>query len=229
MKTAFVTGASKGIGKEIALMMAREGYSVAINYLKSREDAFKTLKSLKETGQDCTAFQGDMTEPEDVERVFSSLTDRYGRIDVLINNIGDFLHTPLLETSKKELMQVIENNVCSVFLCSKTAMPIMKKQKHGRIINFGSTGCDQLLAPDNTTPYYIGKTGVYLLTKALARNVPEGVTVNMVSPGILPTSMIKPPETQLTSIEEVCKEVMALVKSSENGKNVTVSSWEPEG
>ena len=229
MKTAFVTGASKGMGREIALAMARKGYSVAINHLRSKEDASHTLKLLRKVNEDCISLQGDMTNEDDVRQAFSSIIEQYERIDVLVNNVGDFLHVPLLKTSKKELMQVIENNVATAFLCSKAAMPLMTRQKRGRIINFGSVGCDDLLAPDNTTPYYIGKTGVYLLTKSLARNAPEGVTVNMVSPGVLPTSVVKAPDVSLTSMDDVCRAIMSLIGGSETGKNVTIASWRPEG
>ena len=229
MKTAFVTGASKGMGKETALMMARNGYCVAINYRKSKDDASHTLELLGKINENCMVLHGDMTDETDVKRAFSAIMDRYGRIDVLVNNVGDFLYVPLFRTSKKELMQVVENNVASVFLCSKTAIPFMARQKHGRIINFGSVGCDELLAPDNTTPYYVGKTGVYLLTKALSRNSPEGVTVNMVSPGVLPTSVVKSPDASLTNMDDVCDAIMDLIEGSETGKNVTIASWKPEG
>ena len=229
MKGAIVTGAGKGLGKAIALMLAYEGYGVAINYNKGKANADRTLKLLRKVNKDCIAVQGDLTKETDVKRLVTLAKTKFGRIDVLVNNIGDFLHKPLLQTSKKELMDVVNNNTTTVFLCSKAVLPTMKKQKHGRVVNIGSVGCDELLAPDNTTPYYIGKTGVWLLTKALAKNVSDGVTVNMVSPGILKTSVVKPEGAKYTELHDVANAAMLLIQSSHNGKNMTVAKWKPKG
>ena len=229
MKGALVTGAARGLGKEIALTLAREGYAVAVNYRKSGRDARRTLKALRKINRNCTALKGDMARESDVRRTFSSAKRRMGRIDVLVNNVGDFLRKPLLKTTGKELTGVVGNNIATAFLCSREAVRVMKRQKHGRIINVGSVGCDEMLAPDFTTPYYIGKTGVFMLTKALARKAPEGVTVNMVSPGILRTSVVKPKGAAFTEMQEVASAVMMLISSSHNGKNLTIARWKPEG
>lgn len=229
MKAAIVTGSAKGLGKAIAVMLAYEGYAVAINYRKSRKEAARTLRLLRKINGKCISVQGDLTKEEKAGMVVASAKKKFGRIDILVNNIGDFVYKPLMKTSKKELMQAVENNVATAFLCSKAVMPVMEKQKHGRIINIGSVGCTELTAPDNTTPYYIGKTGLWLLTKALARNAPKGVTVNMVSPGILRTSVVKPKGAKYTELAEVANAVMMLINSSHNGKNVTVARWRPEG
>ena len=229
MKCAVVTGAAKGLGKAMATMLALQGYGVVINYRNSQKEAHRTLKMLKKINGGCIVAKGDVTREVDVKRVFSSVKKKFGRVDVLINNVGDFLHKPLLKTTKKELMEVVENNVVSAFLCSKAAIPIMAKQKRGRIVNIGSVGCTELLAPDDTAPYYVGKTGVWLLTKALARNVPKGVTVNMISPGILRTSIVSPKGAAFTEMQEVVSAAMKLIKSDGNGKNLTVAKWKPQG
>ena len=107
MKGALVTGAARGLGREIALTLARDGYAVAVNYRKSRRDARVTLKALRKINRGCTALKGDMSRESDVKRVFSSAKRRMGGIDVLVNNVGDFLHKPLLKTTGKELAGVI--------------------------------------------------------------------------------------------------------------------------
>ncbi|MAG15695.1 bifunctional dihydropteridine reductase/dihydrofolate reductase TmpR [Candidatus Woesearchaeota archaeon] len=229
MKGAIVTGAARGLGKAIALMLANEGYAVAINYNKSRKEAAKTLKELRKINGDCICVKGDLTNEKNVKRLVTAAKKKFGRIDVLVNNIGDFLYKPLLKTTSKEVKDMFENNSITVFSCSKEAIKIMKKQKRGRIVNIGSVGCTEMMVPDKTTPYYIGKTGVWLLTKALAKAAPKGVTVNMVSPGILKTSVVKPKGAKYTDIREVAAAVSLLIHSNHNGKNVTVAKWKPDG
>lgn len=229
MNSAIVTGAARGLGKEIALTLADSGYAVAINYYRSRKEAAKTLKELRKINNNCISFKGDLTKEKNVKRLVAAAKKKCGRIDVLVNNIGDFLYKPLLKTSKKELEAVIQNNIVTAFLCSKEVIQVMKKKGYGRIINIGSVGCTELMAPEMTTPYYIGKTGVWLLTKSFARAAPKGITVNMVSPGILRTSVAKPKHARHTELSEAANAVMLLIRSSRNGKNVTVAKWKPDG
>lgn len=229
MKGAIVTGSARGLGKEIAVMLAKEGYATAINYRKSGKEAKKTLQVLIEINRNCLSVKGDLTKQQNVKKLFESAKKKFGRIDVLVNNVGDFLYKPLLQTTKKELMGVIENNVATALLCSKEAIKAMRKQGYGRIINIGSTGCDELLAPEMTTPYYMAKTSIWLLTKALARAAGEGITVNMVSPGILKTSVVKKEGVEYTSFDEVTNAILMLIKSSHNGKNMAIARWKPEG
>ncbi len=229
MRGAIVTGAAKGLGREIALSLAKRGFAVAINYRTSKKEAEAMLRQLRKINKNCIAVSGDLTKESDVKQLVELAQRKFERVDVLINNIGDFLYKPILQTTKKELVETVENNVATVLLCSKVVFPLMKEQKYGRIVNIGSVGCTELLSPDNTTAYYIGKTGVWLLTKSLARNAPENVTVNMVSPGILRTSMVKPEGATYTEFEEVADAMMLLIDSSHNGKNITVAKWKPEG
>jgi len=225
MKGAIVTGAAKGLGKTIALMLAREGYAVAINYNKSGKEAAKTLKELKKINMSCISIKGDLTKERNVKRLIATAKKKFGKIEVVVNNIGDFLHKPLLKTNSKEIVTVFENNVAIAFNCYKEAIKVMKK---GCIINIGSTGCDHLLAPVHTTPYYMAKSSLLILTKALAREK-KGVRVNMVSPGILKTSVVKPDGAKYTDIREVTAAISLLINSNHTGKNVTVARWKPEG
>ena len=229
MKSAIVTGSAKGLGKAIALMLAKEGYAVVLGYNKSAKEAAKTLSELRKFNPDCIAVRGDLTKEKDVARLMSSAKRKFGRIDVLVNNIGDFLYKPLLKTSPEEIQTVFNSNVITAFTCSKKAAEVMRRQKYGRIINVGSTGCDKLIAPEMTTPYYMAKTSLLLMTKALARVVPPGITVNVVCPGILKTSVVRVKGVKLTTFDEVSAAVKKLIKGRLNGKAVTVAKWKPEG
>ena len=227
MKGAIVTGSARGLGRATALMLAKEGYVVAINYRKSGKEATKTLQLLRKINSSCISVQGDLTKERNVKKLVAAAKKKFGRIDVLVNNIGDFLYKPLLSTTPKEIETVFRNNVITSFMCSKEVIKFMKKG--GSIINIGSTGCDELLAPKMTTPYYMAKTSVYLLTKGLSRTAGNGITVNAVSPGILKTSVVKMKGVQLTSFDEVTNAIKKLIKSNSNGKIVTVAKWKPDG
>ena len=232
MKGAIVTGGAKGLGRKIALMLAKEGYAVAINYNRSKKEAEETLAELGKIKKGCIALQGDLTKEKNVKKLVSTAFRKFGRIDVLINNIGDFLYKPLLKTTPQEIGHVFRNNVITAFMCSREAIKVMQKQKYGRIINIGCTGCDELLAPENTTPYYMAKTGVLLMTKAIARSAGKGITVNAVSPGILKTSVVGPKGVtakHYTTFDEVTKAIKSIIKSRKNGINLTVARWRPYG
>ena len=229
MKGAIVTGSAKGLGREIALALAKEGYATAINYMKSSKEAKKTLQTLIKINKNCISVKGDLTKQENVKKLFAAAKKKFGRIDVLVNNIGDFLYKPLLKTTPEEIEKVLKNNVITAFMCSKEAIKTMRKQEYGRIINTGSTGCDELLAPEMTTPYYMAKTSLWLLTKTLARATGEGITTNMISPGIMKTSVVKKEGAEYTTFEEVTNAIIMLIKSNHNGKNMTIAKWKPEG
>jgi len=229
MKAAIVTGSARGLGKAIALMLAKEGYAVAINYKKSKKEAEKTLTELRKINSSCIVVQGDLTLEKNVKKVVAAAAKKFGRIDVLVNNIGDFLFKPLLDTTPEEIETVFRNNVLPAFMCSKEVIKVMEKRGYGRIINIGSTGCDELLAPKMTTPYYMGKTSVVLLTKALARAAGKGITANVVCPGILTTSVVKKKGVEFTTFEEVTDAIKKIIRSSNTGKIVTVAKWKPDG
>ena len=229
MKTAIVTGSAKGLGRAIALMLAREGYAVVMNYNRSPKEAARTLSELRKINASCIAVRGDLTKEKNVSRLIAAAEKKFRRIDVLVNNVGDFLYRPLLKTTPEEIGAVFRNNVITAFMCSKKAVEVMRKRKHGRLINIGSTGCDELLAPEMATPYYMAKTSLLLMTKSLARALPPGITVNMVCPGVLKTSVVKKKGIRLTTFDEVTVAIKKLIRGRMSGKVVTIAKWKPDG
>ena len=229
MKAAIVTGSAKGLGRAIALMLAREGHAVVMNYNKSKNEAEKTLSELRKINGSCIAVRGDLTLEKNAGKLVDVANRKFGRIDVLVNNVGDFLYKPLLKTKPEEIEAVFRNNVITAFLCSKKSIEVMRKQKHGRIINVGSTGCGELIAPKMTTAYYMAKTSLLLMTKSMARTLPAGITVNMVCPGILKTSVVKPKGAEFTPFDEVTGAIKKIVNGKMSGKVITVAKWKPDG
>lgn len=235
-KTVLVTGAAKGIGAAIASAFATDGAIVALHYRSSREEAEKTLAEVKKNSPDSFLVTGDLTNEDDVRRILGDIEHRAGSVEILINTIGDFIFKPMAEASFEEFRNVIESNVYSTFLCSKAVLPGMRKKKSGYIVNFGSVGCERVLLRPHTTPYYIAKTGVYMMTKLMANEeARHGIRINMISPGALPTSVVKPehfPAGRGTAFEDIIKAIRFLISPESSyiiGANIEVSGgWSPE-
>ncbi|HLC67122.1 MAG TPA: SDR family oxidoreductase [Candidatus Nanoarchaeia archaeon] len=231
MKIALVTGAAKGLGRAIAVALAKEGYHVLVHYRKSKEDAEETLAQVKQYGSG-TLAQGDLLNAEDIAAIFATIRNLYHRLDVLVNIVGDFHFAAMQHTTVQDLDAVYCSNVLTMFSCVQEALPIMHSQDFGKIITFGAAGCDRLMLREKTTPYYAAKSTVLSLTKVLAgeemrRN--SGVTLNCISPGILETSIAKPEGAPIVPLRDVVQAVMNLINSDQNGQNITVSKgWLPE-
>src|SRR3989344_3651131 len=190
-KVALVTGAAKNLGNAIALDLAKQGILTAVHYHSSKIDAQKVLKEIKKYSQGIIV-KGDLTDPKGVDSVFNTIEISLGTVDILINTIGNFIFQPISKTDFLKFRDVIESNLYSTFLTSQKALPKMASKKWGRIINFGCVAAESITIRKNTTPYYIAKTGVIMLTKILAAEYAKyHITVNSVSPGILKTSIVK--------------------------------------
>lgn len=232
-KVAFVSGSSKNLGREIALSLAHQGINVAVHYHQSRLGAEDTLKEVNKHSKGILV-NGDLTDPDEVKSVFRKTTAKLGSVDILINLVGNFIFQPIDKTNFNKFKDVIESNLYSGFLCSQEVLPVMKKKKWGRIINFGCVGAESLTVRKNTTPYYIAKTGVILLTKVLAHEYAKfNITVNSISPGILKTSIVKTktPSGRLADFSDIVNAVNFLLKEESNyvnGANIEVSGgWRP--
>jgi NAD(P)-dependent dehydrogenase (short-subunit alcohol dehydrogenase family) len=240
-KTILITGATGKLGQHIAKILARAGYEIIINYRKNETAAKQLARRLasipsprgrgtKGEGVRPIVIQADVTNPKEVTKLFKQA----GRVDILINNVGDFIWKPLYQTSEQEFADVIDNNLFSAWYCIKAALPHMRKQKFGRIINFGSAGCDKITTRPMTTPYYIAKTGLLMLTKSLAKEEHKnGITINMISPGILPTSVVKTEGAPIMTFDDIAKAVLFLLNTKGSdittGSNLKISGgWEPE-
>ncbi|MBN1542353.1 SDR family oxidoreductase [candidate division KSB1 bacterium] len=192
-KTAVVTGSGRGLGKRIAWSIAEDGAQVIINYLKNRNEAEKTVGDMRAAGLLCHLVQADMRRESDVRRLLGKAVNTTGRIDILINAVGDFAEKPLLETDVLLWRQMLDSNLVSAFLACKAVVPIMQKQKWGRIVNIGLASAASIHAYRDITPYAVAKTGVLILTQSLARQLAEdGITVNCVSPGVMRDGSLPP-------------------------------------
>lgn len=249
-KTALVTGSAKGLGAAIVKALARVGAKVVVHYRKSKKEAEKTLAEVKKYSPKSFMVSGDLTKEEEVSRMFSQIFAKVEKVDILINLVGNFIYKPLRQTSFREFKDVWESNLYSLVLCSREVLPKMRKQSWGHIINFGSVGCERILLRPNTTPYYISKTGVYLLTKMMAyEEARYGIRINMISPGVLPTSVIKParfagqasqagekladfPAGRQASFEDIINAIFFLLSQQSSyiiGANIEVAGgWSPE-
>lgn len=183
-KTALVTGASKGIGRGVAVALARQGSDVAINYHRDRAGAEETAREVEALGRRAIVVAGDVGSSADVDRIFSETFDAFPRLHILINNAGVQTWKPLLELEEAEWDRVINTNLKGNFLCTQRAGRNMKEHGGGRIINIGS-GCNKVAFP-NLVDYTASKGGVEMLTKAAAAELgPYGITVNCVAPGAI--------------------------------------------
>ena len=187
-KVALVTGASRGIGRAIALALAGEGAKVAVNYASSPAAAEEVAAAIRAAGGEAEIFQADVAQEEQVDGLFKAVTERFGRIDVLVNNAGITRDTLLLRMKTDDWNAVINLNLTGVFLCSRAAAKIMLKQKSGRIINIASVVGE--MGNLGQANYSAAKAGVIGLTKTTAKELASrGITVNAVAPGFIATDM----------------------------------------
>ncbi|GGJ48603.1 bifunctional dihydropteridine reductase/dihydrofolate reductase TmpR [Deinococcus roseus] len=217
---ALVTGSSGGIGRAIALKLAAEGFDVAIHYLTSKEKAEQTAEDLRALGVKCVALQANLSRPEEAEKLVQEAHQHLGNLSVLVNNVGNYVFKPLLDNTLEDWHDMLDSNLNSTFYTCRTAIPIMREQQHGRIINLGYAGAENVLARPGNTAYAIAKTGVIILSKSLARTeIKHGITVNVVSPGIIETSVTKPlsevPAGRDGKLEELVYAVWAFVDGPE--------------
>ncbi|MBN1504990.1 MAG: SDR family oxidoreductase [Candidatus Eisenbacteria bacterium] len=190
-KVAMVTGGGTGIGKAVSLALGRSGAIVVVNYRSLKAPAEATAAQIRAEGGRAAAVCADVSSPKGATAAVKAAVSEFGRLDILVNNVGDFLHKPLLEVTSEEWTAVVRSNLDSAFFCSLRAVPHMRKRGWGRIVNLGVAGCDNLRAFPNTTAYNVAKTGVLILAKSLAREVaPFGITVNVVAPGLIDTGAL---------------------------------------
>lgn len=187
-KTALVTGASRGIGRAIALALAKEGYAVAVNYAGSREAAEAVRGEITAAGGQAFILQGDVSSAEDVDRIFKTVKEEFGFLDVLVNNAGITRDSLLVRMKENQWDEVIDTDLKSNFLTVKAAGAMMMRRKKGAIINIASVS--GIIGNMGQLNYSAAKAGVIGLTKAAARELaPRGIRVNAVAPGFIVTDM----------------------------------------
>lgn len=194
-KVAIVTGASRGIGRATALALAGEGAKVIINYANSSGAADAVVAEITGNGGEALALQANVAEADQVDTLFKSVLDKWGRADVLVNNAGITRDTLLLRMKPEDWQAVINLNLTGVYLCTRAVSRVMLKQRSGRIINIASVA-GQMGNPGQAN-YSAAKAGVIGFTKTVAKEMASrGVTVNAVAPGFIATDMTEGLESE---------------------------------
>jgi len=182
-RIALVTGGSRGIGKGIALGLASEGVRIAISYRSNKGAAQSALRQLQERGVECFAVEADSGDPAKVQFLVDKVVERFGRLDILVNNVGEFNWKPVAETSVEEWKNVIASNLFSVFYASKATLPVMRRQHWGRIINLGALGAERSFGQGTISAYAAAKAAVVSFSRSLAiEEAKHGITVNVINP-----------------------------------------------
>ena len=199
-KVAFIKGATRGIGKQIAIEFAKDGYDIAFNYRKENEDLENIKKQIKELNVRCLPVKGDVSIFDDTANMVNQIINEFGKIDVLVNNAGITKDALLMRMKKEDFEDVINVNLVGTFNVTKNVIPYMIKQRSGRIINISSVV--GVSGNAGQTNYSASKAGIIGFTKSLAKEVASrNILVNAVAPGFI--------ETQMTDVlkQEVKEEI----------------------
>lgn len=229
-KVAVVTGAAKGLGKAIVLELCNRGYTAVVHYNKSREEALKLLGLVKKKSPRSITVSADLKDEKQVKSMFAEVFRNFKRVDLLVNNVGNFLYKNFSATSNEEFRDIIESNLYSTLFCSRAVLPVMRKQRAGQIINIGAVGAERTQLYEKSTPYFLAKHGVYILTKAMAHEEAKyGIRINMISPASLETDIFGPgdfPMGRSASYDDAIKTLLFLISSEANyinGANIEVA------
>ena len=189
-QTALVTGASRGIGRAVALQLAAAGATVAVNYASSADAAEAVVAEITGAGGNAYALKGDVSQEAEVEQLVAAVLERSGSLDVLVNNAGITRDGLLMRMKTADWQAVLDLNLSGVFLCTRAVTRTMLKQKRGRIINI--TSVVGLMGNAGQANYAAAKAGVIGFTRTTARELASrGITVNAVAPGFIATDMTK--------------------------------------
>src|ERR1700730_5182331 len=189
-RVALVTGSAKRLGRAVALRLAQEGADVVIHHRCSGAEAAGAVAEIETLGRRAAANAADLGSISDIKRLFDETAAHFGRLDVLVNNAANFLHTEFETTSEQVWDASLDTNLKAPFFCAQAAAPLLK-QSHGVIINFADVG--GILGWPGYIPYCVSKAGVIMLTRALAKELAPDVRVNAIAPGTV-TMPGDPPE-----------------------------------
>ncbi|MFC7081459.1 SDR family NAD(P)-dependent oxidoreductase [Halorussus caseinilyticus] len=236
-RTALVTGSAKGVGRELLLALAERGASAAVHYRSSADAAAEVADAARERGAPAaTTVQGDVADPDDVDAMFDAVEDELDGVDVLVNNVGPFAPRHWEDISFEQWNTVLQANVNGTYLCCKRALPEMREEAWGRIVNVGYASAEKGLVSPKNAPYFIAKQGVLMFTRMLANDTQyEGITVNAVSPYVVENSDEFPdelPRGRPADFEDVIQAMLFFVDEDSgyvSGENVEVDGgWLPE-
>ncbi len=228
-RVALVTGGARGIGRAISMRLARDGFSVVVNYCAREDAARETGEEIERGGGSAWPCQADVTRKEDVQRLFSAVRQKHDSLDVLVNNAGRVHEALFALTPVEQFWQVMQANLMGALLCSQAALRPMIAQRRGVIVNMSSTA--SLRAPVGLSAYAASKAALNSLTRTLAREVAsKGIRVNAVAPSWTATGMLEDanrktiqagvehlPLGRLNTAEEIASAVSALVRDDMTG------------
>lgn len=230
--TALVTGAARGIGRGLATALAAEGLAITVHYLDSADDAQETARQCRATGVPADVFQADLRVPEQARGLVRGAHAAFGGLGLaaLVNNVGNYVHKPLLETTDADWADMLGSNLLATVATCQEAAPLMAAAGYGRIVNLGYAGAHGLQARPGITPYLIAKAGVLNFSRALAVTLAgQGVSVNVVSPGIVETSVTQPlraiPAGRVGTVAELVDAALYFVRASDyvTGQEIEVA------
>ncbi len=196
-RVALVTGSSRGIGKEIALALGRAGLRVAVAFRTNKLGAQKVLSDLRAVGAEGVALATDVTDPARVKELIDAVAKQFGRLDVLVNNVGNFEWKPVAESTVEAWSAIITSNLLSVFYTTKFALPMMRRQHWGRIINLGAVGAERAFGQAKISAYSAAKAAVVAFTRSVAlEEAGNGITANVVNPPVIDEKELSLEEAQ---------------------------------
>lgn len=238
-KTALITGSSSGIGKDIAIQLAKQGVAVCINYSKSEDDARQVQKFIEDEGGKALIFKADVSNKKNVEQMCIFLKEEFGKLDYLINNAGINVVKEFEDYSTDDWSRIIDINLTGKYLCTKYSTPLLKKSESPRIINIASRFGTK---PDDEIPAYCcAEAGVIMLTKVSALGLAKyGIKVNTISPSLTRTPLTERicpkeefdayaeinPSKRVGLPEDITNAVLFLISDKAdfiNGENINIS------
>ena len=216
-KVAFITGGTRGIGREIAITLAENGFDIVVNYREQNDLLASLQEEIESKNVEFLSVQGDVSKYEDAERMIKEIIDKFARIDVLVNNAGITKDTLIMRMQKEDFENVVNVNLVGTFNVTKNVVPYMMKQRDGRIINLSSVvGISGNAGQAN---YAASKAGIIGFTKSLAKEVgSRNILVNAVAPGFI--------ETQMTDVlkPEIKEEIIKTIPLKRTGKTRDVAN-----
>lgn len=186
-KVAMVTGGSRGIGREIALALANEGYDISICYIKSIKEADQVVEQIESLGRKAISIQEDISKLENLKKFVDITIQNFERIDILVNNAGIFDKSCFEDSSEEIWDKTLDTNLKSTYFLTQLVAPFMKRQEAGIVINVASTSGNMVV--NNSLEYGVSKAGVIYLTKCFAKILAPKIRVNAISPGPTITDM----------------------------------------